>query len=89
MERWVHHQHRIFPAIGDDVNVTARLEAKTKDYNCRLVLSKVVAEIAGVDASAHPAHSAEVRGREGNVEIFAVEKSRRFSCSALMLGLLG
>ena len=62
-----------FSAIGDDVNVTARLEAKTKEYNCRLVLSKIVAEIAGIDISAHPVHVTEVRGREANVEILAVE----------------
>ena len=65
-----------FSAIGDVVNVTARLESKSKEYKCRLVLSKAVADLAGVDASDHPAHSADVRGRDGNVDVFAVDDPR-------------
>ena len=65
-----------FSAIGDVVNVTARLESKSKEYKCRLVLSRVGAETAGVDASNHPAHSADVRGRDGNVDVFAIDDPR-------------
>ena len=59
--------------FSDDVNITARLEAKTKEYNCCLVVSKIVAEIAGIDVTAFPVHVTEVRGREANVEIIAVK----------------
>ena len=62
-----------FSAIGDDVNITARLEAKTKEYKCSLVVSKTVAEIAGIDVTAFPVHVTEVRGRGANVEIIAVK----------------
>ena len=62
-----------FSAIGDVVNVTARLESKTKEYKCCLVLSKVVAETAGMDTSDQSAHSADVRGRDGNIDVFAVD----------------
>jgi len=71
-----------FFAIGDDINVTARLEALSKDYGCLLILSKAAADAAGVDASAHPAHSADVRGRDGNVDIFAVDDPRSLKVPA-------
>jgi adenylate cyclase len=37
----------IVTAIGDTVNITARLESLTKDYDCPLIVSRRAAQAAG------------------------------------------
>ncbi|MBT3916284.1 MAG: 2Fe-2S iron-sulfur cluster binding domain-containing protein [Rhodospirillaceae bacterium] len=61
-----------FSAIGDDVNVTARLESLTKEYNVPLIVSKAAADCAGLDFSGLPQHQADVRGRDGDITIYTV-----------------
>jgi adenylate cyclase len=58
-------------AIGDNINIAARLEAMCKEFSCDVVISKATAELAGVDLSDHPTHTVDVRGREEPVEIYA------------------
>ena len=62
----------IISAIGDNVNVSARLEGMTKDYQCGLVVSAATAERAGIDLSRFPRHDAELRGREESIAIYAI-----------------
>ena len=62
----------ILSSIGDNVNVAARLESLTKDYECGIVISAATAEKAGVDLSAFPRHNAELRGRGETISIFAL-----------------
>tara|TARA_Y100001934_G_scaffold258296_1_gene328354 strand:+ start:607 stop:2307 length:1701 start_codon:yes stop_codon:yes gene_type:complete len=62
----------ILSTIGDNVNVAARLESLTKDYECGIVISAATAEKAGVDLSAFPRHDAELRGRGETISIFAL-----------------
>ena len=42
-------KHPIISAIGDHVNVAARLEAKCKEYGAPLIVSEVTVQRAGVD----------------------------------------
>jgi adenylate cyclase len=58
-------------AIGDNINIAARLEAMCKELQCDVVISQAVANLAEVDLSEHPSHRVEVRGREEPVEIYA------------------
>jgi adenylate cyclase len=51
-------------AIGDAVNTASRLESLCKPNACELVVSEDAARLAGVDLSAHPLRSLEIRGRE-------------------------
>ena len=62
----------IISAIGDNVNVAARLESLTKEYECGIVISAVTAEAAGVDLSAYACHNAELRGRGETISVFAL-----------------
>lgn len=66
-------------AIGDNINIAARLEALTKDYDCTLVVSAVAAQCAGVDLSRFPAHQARVRGRDEPVDVYAISDPAEIS----------
>ncbi len=59
-------------AIGDNINIAARLEAQCKTYGVTLVVSKQAAGHAGVDLSSFDLHQAPVRGREEPVVVYAV-----------------
>jgi adenylate cyclase len=50
-------------AVGDTVNVAARLEALTKEFDVQLVTSTRLAEHAGVDLGAFEERRIEIRGR--------------------------
>ena len=63
-------------AVGDNVNIAARLESETKTHGCTLVVSTALAGAAGVDLSAHPIHEAELRGRGGCVQVYAIDDPR-------------
>lgn len=59
-------------AVGDNINIAARLESHSKAIDSPLVVSERAAEQAGVDLSAFPKLLAPVRGREVPVPIYAV-----------------
>lgn len=60
-------------AVGDNVNIAARLEQQTKTLACPLVISTTVAEYAGVDMSQFARHVVPVRGRDAPIEVYAVD----------------
>ena len=63
-------------AVGDNVNVAARLESESKSLGCTLVVSTALADAAGVDLSSHPLHEAELRGRGASVPVYAIDNPR-------------
>ncbi len=71
-----------FTAIGDAVNVTARLEALTKDFGCALVLSEEAAAHAGFDMSGCEKRTTGVRGRVGEINVYAVADPRALAALA-------
>ena len=64
-------------AVGDNVNVAARLESESKSLGCTLVVSTALAAAAGIDLSAHPLHEAELRGRGESVSVYAIDDPRQ------------
>ena len=63
-------------AVGDNVNVAARLESESKTLRCTLVVSTALARAAGVDLSGHPLHDAALRGRGASVQVHAIDDPR-------------
>ncbi len=65
--------HPIISAIGDHVNIAARLEAKCKDFGVPLIVSAITAEKAGVDLGGFQQETVDVRGRDGNIRIWVID----------------
>ena len=62
----------LLSALGDTVNVAARLEAETKVRGCMLVISEACATAADIDLGAFPRHTVQIRGRSEPVTYHAI-----------------
>lgn len=62
--------------IGDTVNTASRLESLTKDFNCQLVVSDVVADYAGMDLPGECRQVATIRGRSEPLAVHAIRDAR-------------
>jgi adenylate cyclase len=69
----------IVSALGDNVNVAARLEAQTKEFGVPLVVSAETAELSKIDFSKFPKHHIQVKGRERKIMIYAVDAPEALS----------
>jgi adenylate cyclase len=58
-----YRDHQVFTALGDAVNVAARLQDMTKDLECEVILSEEVYKTAGLPVSLMPAQELPIRGR--------------------------
>jgi adenylate cyclase len=58
-----YRDHMVFTALGDPVNVAARLQDMTKSLGCEAIVSDEVRATAGLAADALPQHEVEIRGR--------------------------
>jgi len=63
-------------AIGDTVNTSSRLEAKTKDFGVQLIFSEHVAELGRLDSSSLRHEEIEVRGRKEAMQIIVMEDAK-------------
>jgi len=66
-------KHPIISAIGDHVNVAARLEAKCKEYGAPLIVSDVTVQRSGINLDHVRSDTVDVRGREGKIAIRIVD----------------
>jgi adenylate cyclase len=62
----------IVSAVGDNINIAARLEAKTKEFGVPLIISKAIAGHAGLDMTGFPLESMPVRGRNEELDAYLV-----------------
>jgi adenylate cyclase len=58
-----YRDHMVFTALGDAVNVAARLQDMTKSLGCEVILSEEVCHTAGLATGVLEAHEVEIRGR--------------------------
>lgn len=63
----------IVSALGDNVNIAARLESQTKEFGVPLVVSAAVAEFSGADLAPFARHTVAVKGRQQSIEVYAVD----------------
>jgi len=64
-----YRERTVFTALGDAVNVAARLQDMTKALDCIVVISEEIFRTAGISGDALPATTIDVRGRDGTVAV--------------------
>jgi adenylate cyclase len=69
----------VFTALGDAVNVAARLQDMTKSLACEAVISEEVRITAGLQADALPQQEVVIRGRAEPMIIRAVKSAKALS----------
>ena len=69
-------EHVVFTALGDAVNVAARLQDMTKEIGCEVLISEEVWSRAGAEADAVPAREISIRGRSVPLGVRAAEHAR-------------
>jgi adenylate cyclase len=71
-----YRDHMVFTALGDAVNVAARLQDMTKGLSCEVVVSDEVRAAAGLAADALPQHDVEIRGRNEPMIVRTITDAR-------------
>jgi len=56
--------HTIFTALGDSVNVAARLQDMTKDLDCKVIVSEEVCKTSGIPSDALTRTDVAIRGHD-------------------------
>src|SRR4051795_6171468 len=74
-----YRDHIVFTALGDAVNIAARLQDMTKSLACQAIISEEVRVRAGLPADALPQQQVSIRGRIEPIVVSAVEKVKALS----------
>jgi adenylate cyclase len=74
-----YREHMVFTALGDAVNVAARLQDMTKSLGCEAIVSEQVRIEAGLPADALPAQEIAIRGRTGPMVVRVVASAKALS----------
>src|SRR4051794_5999524 len=74
-----YRDHMVFTALGDAVNVAARLQDMTKSLSCEAVISDEVRINAGLPADALPQHEVAIRGRNEPMIVRTVMDAKQLS----------
>ena len=59
----------LLTAVGDNINIAARLEAQTKVLGCDLIVSVQSLTTESIDYGMGKVQKIEVRGRDNHVEV--------------------
>ena len=74
-----YRDHMVFTALGDAVNVAARLQDMTKSLACEVILSEEVRLGAGLSADALPQQEVAIRGRSEPMIVRSVAGAKTLS----------
>jgi adenylate cyclase len=74
-----YRDHMVFTALGDAVNVAARLQDMTKSLSCEVIFSEEVRNTAGVPPDALPHHDVDIRGRAEPMVVRAAVSAKSLS----------
>lgn len=79
-----YRDHIVFTALGDAVNVAARLQDMTKTLACEAIVSEEIRRTAGLQDDALPKQEVAIRGRDEPMVVRVVADTR--ALSALIAG---
>jgi adenylate cyclase len=71
-----YRDHMVFTALGDAVNVAARLQDLTKALSCEVIFSEEVRQTARLPADGLPSHDVDIRGRAEPMVVRAATSAR-------------
>jgi adenylate cyclase len=71
-----YREHVVFTALGDAVNVAARLQDFTKEFGCEVVISEEVFRAAGLAPDALATREIRIRGRDLPLTVRLAERAR-------------
>ncbi|MBR0860345.1 adenylate/guanylate cyclase domain-containing protein [Bradyrhizobium liaoningense] len=74
-----YRDHIVFTALGDAVNVAARLQDMTKSLACEAVVSEEVGRTAGLADDALPHQEVAIRGRDEPMAVRVVADARELT----------
>src|SRR4051794_11876714 len=74
-----YRDHMVFTALGDAVNVAARLQDMTKSLSCEVIFSEEVRNTGGLPSDALPQHDVDIRGRAGPMVVRAAVSAKSLS----------
>jgi len=74
-----YRDHMVFTALGDAVNVAARLQDMTKTLSCEAVVSEEVRIAAGLSADSLPRQEVAIRGRNEPMIVRTVADAKQLS----------
>jgi adenylate cyclase len=74
-----YRDHMVFTALGDAVNVAARLQDMTKSLGCEVIFSDEVRATAGLSGDALSRQDVEIRGRAGPMSVCVIAKAGALS----------
>ena len=77
-----YRDHMVFTALGDPVNVAARLQDMTKALSCEVIISDEVRATAGLAADALPQQEVTIRGRNEPMIVRQITDARTLSALA-------
>jgi adenylate cyclase len=69
----------VFTALGDAVNVAARLQDMTKNLACEAIVSDEVCVTAGIAAETLPARKVAIRGRSEPMTVRCIVHAKDLS----------
>ncbi|MBR1178885.1 adenylate/guanylate cyclase domain-containing protein [Bradyrhizobium sp. KB893862 SZCCT0404] len=74
-----YRDHIVFTALGDAVNVAARLQDMTKTLACEAIVSEEVRRTAGIADEALPQQEVAIRGRDEPMAVRVVADARELA----------
>lgn len=74
-----YRDHMVFTALGDAVNVAARLQDMTKSLACEVIISEEVCTTAGLAGDALPQQDVAIRGRSAPMNVRTITDARVLS----------
>jgi adenylate cyclase len=78
-----YRDHMVFTALGDPVNVAARLQDMTKTLSCEVVVSDEVRATAGLAEDTLPQQEVTIRGRNEPMIVRSVADARTLSAQVV------
>jgi adenylate cyclase len=74
-----YRDHMVFTALGDAVNVAARLQDMTKNFSCEAIISEEIFKTAGLPADALQQQQVEIRGRTEPMTVRSITDTKTLS----------